>query len=212
MPLRRFAAWEWADQAKVSPVVASILPYRAFSENIEASIAGWAAQTVGGRPVSPARRPRRPRISIAGPSSVSPAGGVQMLRRARLTVETLEGRTLLSDLAISLTTDRQMYGEGQSIHMTLKETNISKHDVFVAYGPSTDGFSVIHNGVEVWRSNEGAVPLFILLRELRPGESVTLQATWNGKQNEGHHTNPTGTFVVHNQMIAQGPTATFRIN
>jgi hypothetical protein len=134
-----------------------------------------------------------------------------MLRRTPLSVESLEGRTLLSDLAISLTTDKRVYDEGQAVHMTLTETNVSNHDVFVVYGPSNDGFNVVHNRIEVWRNYEGPLPLFLILRRLRPHESLTLQATWNGAQNEGPHTSPTGTFVLHNQLIPQGPSVTFSI-
>ena len=41
--------------------------------------------------------------------------------------------------------------------------------------------------------------------------SVTLNATWNGIQNEGPPTQPTGVFVVHNALIPNGPTAEFTV-
>jgi hypothetical protein len=105
-------------------------------------------------------------------------------------------------LAVSLTTDRTAYQVGQPILMTLTETNTSDGDITVEFGPSIDGFFVIHDGVEVWRSNLGPRPQsqFIGLKTLHPGESFTPSATWDGTANEGPPTTPTGTFEVHSQV------------
>jgi hypothetical protein len=114
-------------------------------------------------------------------------------------------------LAVSLTTDQPLYHRGQPVVITLTETNISSHDVQVVSGPSIDGFTITHNGAPVWISNKGPVPLFISVETLKPGQSFTLQAVWDGRSNVGPPTEPTGVFVVHNALIPNGPTATFVI-
>ena len=114
-------------------------------------------------------------------------------------------------LAVSLTTDHSFYQRGQPVDITLTEKNISSHDVRVEFGPSIDGFSITHNGAPVLISNKGPVPLFIAVETLKPGQSFTLRATWNGMPNEGPPAEPTGVFVVHNALIPNGPTATFTV-
>ena len=127
-------------------------------------------------------------------------------------VERLEGKTLLStglrraqipvpppniapgneSVKVVLASDRHLYHRGQPVVMTLTETNTSKQTVTVPLGPSTDGFYVTQNGREVWASNTGPQPLFLLLRALQPGESFTLSTTWNGHANIGPASSPTG--------------------
>ena len=109
-------------------------------------------------------------------------------------------------LTVSLTTDHSYYNLGQPVNMTLTETNNSSHDVAVEFGPAIDGFSITHNGDTVWVSNSGIQPQYIILEILKPGQSFTLKATWNGMPNE-----PTGVYVVHNQLFPNGPTATFTV-
>jgi Intracellular proteinase inhibitor len=152
-------------------------------------------------------------------------------RNRRLQFEVMESREVLSAslagaslapptlvtfpdkmaLAVSLTTDHSVYQRGQPVNITLTETNISSHDVQVTLGPSIDGFSITHNGALVWISNKGPVPQFLTVETLKPGQSITLQATWDGRSNVGPPTTPTGVFVVHNALIPNGPTATFII-
>ena len=84
-----------------------------------------------------------------------------MIRRTHLNLEPLEGRSLLSGLAYSLTTDQSAYQPGQPIVMTFQVTNVSTHAITVDDGPSIDGFIVSQDGAEVWRSNSGVNPLFI---------------------------------------------------
>ena len=71
-----------------------------------------------------------------------------------------------------LATDRQVYHRGQPVVMTLTETNTSNHAVTVPLGPSTDGFYVTQNGREVWASNTGPQPLFVVLKTLQAGRVV----------------------------------------
>ena len=152
-----------------------------------------------------------------------------MKRTCNPVIEPLEGKALLAALAtpvapvsspivapvneglvVKLTTDHTVYHLGQPVVMTLTETNTSKHDINIGLGPSIDGFFVTQNGHEVWASNTGIQPLFILLRTLKPGESVKLTATWNGHSNLGPASTPTGTLVVHSQIPGAAP-VTIRI-
>jgi hypothetical protein len=119
-------------------------------------------------------------------------------------VEALEGKALLSQLAVSLTTNRHIYRAGEVVRMTLTEENLSGRDVTVGIGPGLDVFSLAHKGATLWRSTAGAVPEFIAERALAPGESLTLQAQWKAGRD-------TGMYVVHNQAAPNGPVAKFCI-
>jgi len=141
-----------------------------------------------------------------------------MRTRSRIPVlEPLEGKALLSSVAaapvgpvavasanegvvVQLTTNQLVYHEGQAVQMTLTETNMTNHDVTISVGPSIDGFYVTKKGKEVWASNTGPQPQYILLKTLAPGQSFTLTATWNGQSNIGSASTPTGTLVVHSQV------------
>ena len=110
-------------------------------------------------------------------------------------------------LAVSLTTDHSFYQLGQPVKMTLTETNNSFHNVQVVLGPSIDAFFISQDGATVWTSaNKGPVPMYILVETLKPGQSLTLKATWNGMPNEGM-----GVFEVHNALIPNGPTTEFTV-
>ncbi len=132
-------------------------------------------------------------------------------RRTRLDVEPLEGRTLLSGLSYSLTTNQATYIPGQPVEMTFQETNNSSQPISVQDGPSIDGFTVTQGGSEVWRSNGGVNPLFIMLEPLQPGQSLTLTATWNGIPT-GSSTPATGRFAITNQLNPQAASATVTIS
>jgi Intracellular proteinase inhibitor len=128
-----------------------------------------------------------------------------MIRRTRLDLEPLEGRSLLSGLAYSLTTNQASYQPGQPVEMTFRETNVSSQPVTVQDGPSIDGFTVSRDGAVVWRSNAGINPLFIRLETLQPGQSLTLAATWDGIPTGGSAP-ISGTFVISNQLGPQAAT------
>ncbi len=147
-----------------------------------------------------------------------------MRRSRRLVLETLEGKVLLSasatpiapvsppiiapvsqGLVVKLSTDHQVYRRGQPVVITLTETNTSQHDITVTSGPSVDGFFVTHNGRKVWASNAGVQPMFILVRTLAPGQSITQSATWNGQSNIGPSSTPTGHLVVGSQVAGAQP-------
>lgn len=147
------------------------------------------------------------------------------MRRSRgLVLETLEGKVLLAAIAtpvapvspliivpvsqglvVKLSTDHQVYRRGQPVVITLTETNTSQHDISVESGPSLGGFFVTHNGRRVWASNTGIQPLFVLIRTLEPGESITQSATWNGQSNIGPSWTPTGHLVVGSQVEGAQP-------
>jgi hypothetical protein len=126
-----------------------------------------------------------------------------MSRPFRPGFDRLEVRALLAaSLLESLTTDRSVYPPGQPVVMTLTQTNAGSQTVNVTFGPSVDGFSVTQDGVEIWRSNLGPQPLYLGLHPLRPGESFTQTATWDGRANEGPALSsmPTGAFEVHSDV------------
>ena len=142
------------------------------------------------------------------------------MRRSRgLVLETLEGKVVLAaigtpvapvsppmiaplsqGLVVKLSTDHKVYQQGQPVVMTLTETNTSQHDITVDSGPSLGGFFVTHNGRRVWASNAGVQPMFILIRTLEPGQSITQSATWNGQSNIGPSLTPAGHLVVGSQV------------
>ncbi len=147
-----------------------------------------------------------------------------MRRSRRLVLETLEGKVLLSaitppiafvsppiiapvsqGLVVKLSTDHQVYRRGQPVVITLTETNTSQHDITVTSGPSVDGFFVTHDGRKVWASNAGLQPMFILVRTLAPGQSITQSATWNGQSNIGPSSTPTVHLVVSSQVEGAQP-------
>jgi hypothetical protein len=131
--------------------------------------------------------------------------------RRVLAVELLESRRLLSSLSYSLTTDSSTYQVGQPIHMTFTETNNGPRPVKVGIGPSNSGFDVAHDGHVVWMSNGGVQPMYIQLRVLQPGQSITRTATWNGIPSVGPPSELTGTFTVTNQQARTAAHATFTI-
>jgi hypothetical protein len=162
-----------------------------------------------------------------------------MVRRRPLNLEQLEAKTLLSNLlhrpttipagsqevqpipspgaatwpsgiAASLTTDKLVYPRGQPIRMTFTATNVTDQPLQLDVGPSIDGFEVLQNGRLVWNSNGGINPLFIMVKTLQPGQSLTLKATWDGTRNDGSAATG-GTFTVINQLDPQGAVATVRV-
>jgi hypothetical protein len=140
-------------------------------------------------------------------------------------VENLEMLSLLSGaapiaaigdpaLTLKLTTDRATYQPGQTVTMTLTETNTSGHDLRIVDGPSTDGFYVTRNGVTVWTSNAGPQPLYLRLITLHPGESIRLRAIWDDRPNTPSDPFPmpagapvTGMLEVHSQVHQQSASA-----
>jgi len=147
------------------------------------------------------------------------------MRRSRsLVLETLEGKVLLAAIAtpvapvsppmiaplsqglvVKLSTDHQVYRRGQPVVMTLTETNTTQHDITVESGPGVGGFFVTHNGHRVWASNTGVQPMFVLLRTLAPGQSITQSASWNGQSNIGPAWTVTGHLAVGSQVEGTQP-------
>ncbi len=127
------------------------------------------------------------------------------LRRAQIPVSPPVVAPVTQGLKVVLATDHRVYHQGEPVVLTLTETNTSNHAVTVPLGPSTDGFYLTQNGREVWASNNGPQPLFIMLKTLNAGQSSTLTATWNGHSNAGPAAMPTGTLVVHSQVAGAAP-------
>lgn len=133
-----------------------------------------------------------------------------MKRRTFLNMEPLEGRSLLSGVSATLTTDASSYQAGQPVLITYTETNHSNRPAFIVAGPSVDVFVVQQNGATVWRSNEGMVPMYLRTDVLQPGQSFTIHAIWDGKEN-GDGAPLSGTFVVSNAFAPAAPPTTFQI-
>lgn len=127
------------------------------------------------------------------------------LRRARLPVAAPLVASVSEGVKVVLATDHPRYHRGQPVVMTLTATNTSNHDVTVPFGPSADGFYVTQNGRAVWASNSGPQPLYLVLKTLRPGESFTLSATWDGHANFRPASTPAGALVVHSQVAGAAP-------
>jgi hypothetical protein len=134
-----------------------------------------------------------------------------MKRRTFLWVESIERRCVLSALAYSLTTNMATYQVGQPVELNFTETNVSQKPVRFAIGPFNSGFDIVHNGVTVWTSNAGIQPQYLLLKVLRPGQSETLKATWNGAPNLSSAGSLTGTFTATNQQAPTEASATFMV-
>ncbi len=134
-------------------------------------------------------------------------------RRRQLGVELLEARALLSNLAMTLTTDKPVYTAGEQITMTFTETNDGSQPVDVVGVAPNDGFDVTENGKLIWESNSGVQPLVISIITLQPGQSHTLTATWNGVPTTGDPPVLSGgSFTVTNQLDPNGVSASFRID
>jgi uncharacterized protein YpmB len=107
-------------------------------------------------------------------------------------------------LDVKLTTNQTTYQIGQVVQMTMTATNDTDHDVTVFVGPNTNVFTIMQDGQIVWQSNSGPQPLNpTVAKVLGPGQSLTLTASWTS--------NATGTFVVSNDVVPQGPVATFTV-
>ncbi len=139
-----------------------------------------------------------------------------MRRSARLAVESLEGKALLSGAVVtasglseSLTATPSRTTAGTSIVLTFTETNVTDHDISVTLAQSTDGFVASKGGRPVWTSNPGVQPGIVTVETLKPGQSLTLSETWDGVSNTSAG-GPAlkGRFVIHNELAPDGPTAT----
>lgn len=108
-------------------------------------------------------------------------------------------------LVATLTTDRRVYHSGQSVVMTLKETNRSNQSVSIAVGPSVGGFYVTQHGSTVWSSNGGIQPLFVIQQVIPPHGSITFSATWDCQSTGVSAAHPSGVFQVHSQVVGAHP-------
>jgi hypothetical protein len=132
--------------------------------------------------------------------------------RIRPKVEPLEGRALLSDLAVTLTTDQPSYQVGQPVHITVTEMNGTNHDVTVAEGCGINDFWVTQNSTELWRkSKDGPQPLcpIFLGGVLHAHESRSFDTLWDGHTDEGPPGTPTGVVEVFGRVdgVASPPVA-----
>jgi hypothetical protein len=127
-------------------------------------------------------------------------------------LDRLEERALLSGvsasgLADSLTAVAGRTTSGTRVVETFIETNVSNHDITVGHGPSNAGFSVIQGGKVVYNPTAGFIPQFLAIDVLKPGQSLTLNGTWDGRSNVVDPTDPgkegpplSGTFTISNGL------------
>jgi hypothetical protein len=137
---------------------------------------------------------------VSTPVHVSATRGAGHLRTASAHHSTV----VESGLTMTLTTNQSSYKLGNPVKMTFTETNTSTHAVQVTVGPSIDGFIIKKNGSAVWRSNSGIQPMFLMLKTLQPGQSLTFSATWTA--------NAMGTFTVVHESAQSGPSVTFTVS
>ena len=126
-------------------------------------------------------------------------------------VERLETLQLLSNVSLTLSADQSHYAPGTPAQLTLTVTDVGSQNVTFDEGPSGDGFNVSQGSSTVWRSNAGINAMFLREVTLTPGQSTTIQATWDGHPNDGagdpSTALPTGTFQVQSQVSIDGTTA-----
>ena len=149
-----------------------------------------------------------------------------MPRPVRPSLESLEARALLSavpastpGLADSVTAVASRVTGGARVALTFTETNVSNHPISVTYGPSDDDFLVSKGGKIVWDQDAGrALPMFLQVETLKPGQSVTIHGTWDGRSDEINPANPwlegppmAGTFTVTNRLDHRTATAVVTI-
>jgi hypothetical protein len=141
----------------------------------------------------------------------------EMIRRRSPLIEELEGRTLLSSLQYTLTSDRSVYQVGQPINLVFTETNTSNQAVTADVSPVD--FTISQSGASVWESNPANNNQPPTSESLLPGQSVSQSVSWNGTgtfSSGGGFQRPRpinffGTFVVTNPNAPPGLTATFQI-
>ncbi len=140
-----------------------------------------------------------------------------MGRRTRLILETLEGKELLSGatsgLVASIVAAPTVTAGVTTVALTFTETNVSNHVIEVTRGAINTGFSASQNGKTAWVSNTGFLPQYLMLEGLKPGQSITINGTWDGHSNSGIESGPTeegpaltGTFTIANQLDSHATT------
>jgi hypothetical protein len=133
-----------------------------------------------------------------------------------LRIEDLEGRTLLSSVTYSLTTDQSVYQLGQPVQITYTETNNSDQPVSVL--APNDFLELWHNGAELILVPPPDSSNPANTTTLAAGQSITEHDTWNGLWPFETFTlgDITGTFTVAITSLTAppgpgDPTANFQI-
>ena len=115
---------------------------------------------------------------------------------------------IMSPLKTTVSTDQPTYQVGQTIVMSLQETNTSNQTI--TFLPDATTFNVEQQGGSVVYSV--TTPNATATETLQPGQSFTEAATWNGiALGSSSNTPSTGSFVVTNSAAQQGSTASFLI-
>ena len=101
-------------------------------------------------------------------------------------------------IAVSLTTNHQQYGPGQSVVISFTLKNTSSQTITIPPSSASDGFSVISGSTMIWHTSRTTRAIKAKARTLSPGQSITYQATWNGKPISPHAAKklPAGSYTV----------------
>jgi hypothetical protein len=130
-------------------------------------------------------------------------------RKARPGIDVLEGRSLLSSLAYSLTTDKSVYQAGDPVQIRFTETNHGSRPITVLLAPAD--FKITEGNTTVWESNPDSLSQTPTSVTLQPGQSVSQAATWRATQSfMGTEINLWGSFVASNSNAFK-VTAAFQI-
>jgi hypothetical protein len=126
--------------------------------------------------------------------------------------ERLEAHVLLSaasaalpvegpPISETLSTNKTVYKVGQPIVITLTETNTTKSPVALANIAPVDGFTASRDFKIVW-SQKAHNRERARSSTLQAGETRTIRAVWNGRQNVGSSSSGplTGTFEIDSTL------------
>ena len=111
-----------------------------------------------------------------------------------LSIEALEGRTLLSGLIYNLVTNQSVYQVGQPVELIFTESNPT--DTPITLPPiEPEAFTIWQDGTAVM---EDAWPQFVSSEPVTwpAGKSIEVTQTWNGLSSSNPSNVLTGTFVA----------------
>jgi len=149
-----------------------------------------------------------------------------MRRTIQPSLEGLETKAMLSGvsatvsgLVSSMTAVAGRSLSGAQVVARLTETNVTSHDISVTVGPSIEGFTVAQGNQAVWTQHAGQLlPGILQVHDLKPYQSLTVSATWDGRANAMDPNNPwaegpplSGTFTIKNALDHGVATATVSI-
>lgn len=169
-----------------------------------------------GRPIAvrEARRLGRPAI-VFWPLVVGLAFACHDVRRAENDAPpSAEGSTSETDVASTPSDSLHLWLElpnrvraGEPVPIALRVKNVTDRPLELHLTGRTIAFDLIvalEDGTVVWRRLEGEViPAILRLETLGPGETLTLEETWDQRSNAGETVGP-GTYTVRGELLTEG--------